>query len=183
MRGAAFWFTDFLYAEPRASGRTLPRYTAIAPDVESAVVYSIARQESGFNAKAVSSAHALGLMQVTPEAGRFIAKKFNVAYDERRLLWVIFLGHPTEDLTLAQPGLGLASRVGCHLRSPDYRSSPAGLGRHAAARAAVLMVSRVSAWARWRVLASPSSIPDGGPAAIGTRRLAGPRRGALGSAA
>jgi soluble lytic murein transglycosylase len=36
----------------------LPRYTAIVPDVEPAVVYSIAR---GFNAKAVSSAHALGL--------------------------------------------------------------------------------------------------------------------------
>jgi soluble lytic murein transglycosylase len=64
----------------------LPRYTAIAPEVEPAVVYSIARQESGFNAKAVSSAHALGLMQVTPEAGRYIAKKFNVPYDQGRLL-------------------------------------------------------------------------------------------------
>jgi soluble lytic murein transglycosylase len=64
----------------------LPRYTAIAPDVEPAVVYSIARQESDFNSKAVSSKHALGLMQVTPEAGRYIAKKFNVAYDQSRLL-------------------------------------------------------------------------------------------------
>jgi soluble lytic murein transglycosylase len=64
----------------------LPRYTAIAPDVESAVVYSIARQESGFNAKAVSSAHALGLMQVTPDAGNYISKKFNVVYDQSRLL-------------------------------------------------------------------------------------------------
>jgi soluble lytic murein transglycosylase len=64
----------------------LPRYASIAPDVESAVVYSIARQESAFNAKAVSSAHALGLMQVTPEAGRYIAKKFNAAYDQSRLL-------------------------------------------------------------------------------------------------
>jgi soluble lytic murein transglycosylase len=36
----------------------LPRYTAIAPDVEPAVVYSIARQESDFNSKAVSSKHA-----------------------------------------------------------------------------------------------------------------------------
>jgi soluble lytic murein transglycosylase len=34
----------------------------------------------------VSSANALGLMQVTPDAGRFIAKKFNVAFDQRRLL-------------------------------------------------------------------------------------------------
>jgi soluble lytic murein transglycosylase len=64
----------------------LPRYTAMGPDVEPAVVYSIARQESGFSAKAVSSAQALGLMQVTPETGRYIAKKFNVAYDQSRLL-------------------------------------------------------------------------------------------------
>ena len=64
----------------------LPRYTAIAPDVEPAVVYSLARQESAFNAKAISSAHALGLMQVTAEAAHYIAKKFNVAYDQSRLL-------------------------------------------------------------------------------------------------
>ena len=64
----------------------LPRYSAIAPAVEPAVVYSIARQESAFNPKTVSSAKALGLMQVTPEAGRYIAKKFGVSFDERRLL-------------------------------------------------------------------------------------------------
>jgi soluble lytic murein transglycosylase len=64
----------------------LPRYSAVGPQVEPAVVYSIARQESAFNPKTVSSAKALGLMQVTPEAGRYIAKKFGVAFDERRLL-------------------------------------------------------------------------------------------------
>jgi soluble lytic murein transglycosylase len=64
----------------------LPHYTAIAPDVGREVIYSVARQESGFNARAVSSAHALGLMQVTPDAGQYIAKKFNVAYDQNRLL-------------------------------------------------------------------------------------------------
>jgi soluble lytic murein transglycosylase len=64
----------------------LPRYSPIGPDVEPAVVYSIARQESEFNPHDVSSAHALGLMQVTPEAGREMAKKFNVSYDEKRLL-------------------------------------------------------------------------------------------------
>jgi len=79
--GRGYAFDD--YAFP-AFG--LPSYAAIAPDVEPAVVYSIARQESGFNAKAVSSAHALGLMQVTPDAGNYIAKKFNVAYDQSRLL-------------------------------------------------------------------------------------------------
>ena len=47
----------------------LPRYSPIAPQVEQAVVYAIARQESAFNSKDVSSANAVGLMQVTPEAG------------------------------------------------------------------------------------------------------------------
>ena len=64
----------------------LPRYSAIGPEVEPAVVYSIARQESAFNPRDVSSANALGLMQVTPEAGRYVAKKFNVAFDQKRLL-------------------------------------------------------------------------------------------------
>ncbi len=64
----------------------LPRYSPIAPQVEQAVIYAIARQESAFNSKDVSSANALGLMQVTPEAGRHIARKFNVRYDQKRLL-------------------------------------------------------------------------------------------------
>src|SRR5262249_47665624 len=42
----------------------LPRYTAIGPAVEPAIVYAIARQESAFNPMTVSSAKALGLMQV-----------------------------------------------------------------------------------------------------------------------
>jgi soluble lytic murein transglycosylase len=64
----------------------LPRYLPITPEVEKAVVYGIARQESAFNPRDVSAANAIGLMQVTPEAGRHIAKKFNVHYDQKRLL-------------------------------------------------------------------------------------------------
>jgi soluble lytic murein transglycosylase len=64
----------------------IPNYRPIGPEVEPCVVYSIARQESAFNARVVSSAHALGLMQVTPDAGRFVAKKFSVTFDQRRLL-------------------------------------------------------------------------------------------------
>jgi soluble lytic murein transglycosylase len=64
----------------------LPRYAPIAPEVENAVVYGIARQESAFNSRDVSRANALGLMQVTPEAGQHIARKFNVRYDQKRLL-------------------------------------------------------------------------------------------------
>ncbi len=56
----------------------MPNYTAIGPAVEKPLVYAIARQESTFNQKIVSSARAMGLMQVTPAAGKYIAKKFNV---------------------------------------------------------------------------------------------------------
>ena len=64
----------------------LPRYTPIGPQVEPQIAYSIARQESGFHPRAVSSANALGLMQVTPAAGKHIAKKNGIAFDQKRLL-------------------------------------------------------------------------------------------------
>jgi len=64
----------------------LPEYQPIAPPIESAVAYSIARQESHFNQKVVSSAHAMGLMQVTPAAGIDTAAKFKVTYNRDRLL-------------------------------------------------------------------------------------------------
>ena len=53
------------YAYPTVG---LPDYKPIAPPIDPAVAYSIARQESHFNQKVVSVAHAMGLMQVTPEA-------------------------------------------------------------------------------------------------------------------
>ena len=64
----------------------LPRYSAIGPEVGREIVYAIARQESAFNPRDRSSANAIGLMQVTPSAGREMARKFNVSYDERRLI-------------------------------------------------------------------------------------------------
>jgi soluble lytic murein transglycosylase len=64
----------------------LPHYSPIGPEVETAVVYAIARQESEFNPRDWSTANAIGLMQVTPEAGRYVAKKFNIAYDQKRLI-------------------------------------------------------------------------------------------------
>jgi soluble lytic murein transglycosylase len=64
----------------------LPNYKAIGPEIESSLLYSIARQESSFNPKTVSIADAMGLMQVTPAAGRFIARRFDVKYDKKRLL-------------------------------------------------------------------------------------------------
>lgn len=64
----------------------VPDYAQIGPQVERCVVYSIVRQESAFNPKVISSANALGLMQVTPAAGRDTAKRFNVAFNQHRLL-------------------------------------------------------------------------------------------------
>jgi soluble lytic murein transglycosylase len=64
----------------------LPDYQPIAPPIEAAVAYSIARQESHFNQKVVSSAHAMGLMQVTPAAGIDTAARFKVTYNRDRLL-------------------------------------------------------------------------------------------------
>ncbi|MGH6664813.1 MAG: transglycosylase SLT domain-containing protein, partial [Pseudolabrys sp.] len=64
----------------------LPNYKPIAPPIEPAVAYSISRQESHFNQKVVSPAHAMGLMQVTPEAAIDTARKFKATYDRNRLL-------------------------------------------------------------------------------------------------
>jgi soluble lytic murein transglycosylase len=78
-RGLPF---DF-YAFP-ASG--VPNYSPVGPNVERSVLYSIIRQESEFNPKDYSSARAMGLMQVTPDAGRYIASKFHAKYDQHRLM-------------------------------------------------------------------------------------------------
>jgi len=64
----------------------VPNYEQIGPPVERCVVYAIVRQESAFNPKVISSANALGLMQVTPASGRDTAKRFNVPFDQHRLL-------------------------------------------------------------------------------------------------
>jgi soluble lytic murein transglycosylase len=64
----------------------LPDYKSIAPPVEDAITYSIARQESHFNQKVVSPAHAMGLMQVTPAAAHDTARRFKAKYDKARLL-------------------------------------------------------------------------------------------------
>jgi soluble lytic murein transglycosylase len=64
----------------------LPHYTPIAPPIETAVAYSIARQESRFNQAVVSSAKAMGLMQVTPEAAKDTARRFKATLNVKRLL-------------------------------------------------------------------------------------------------
>ena len=63
----------------------VPSYSPIAPPIDQCVVYSIVRTESAFDQRD-TSANAVGLMQVTPEAGRDTAQRFGVTYDWKRLV-------------------------------------------------------------------------------------------------
>jgi soluble lytic murein transglycosylase len=64
----------------------IPRHSPIGPEIERSVIYSVARTESAFDQRDKSPANAVGLMQVTPEAGRDTAKRFGVAYDWDRMV-------------------------------------------------------------------------------------------------
>jgi soluble lytic murein transglycosylase len=63
----------------------VPRYSPIGPRIDNAMLFGIIRQESAFNPADWSSAQAMGLMQVTPEAGRDTCKRFSCSYDVKRL--------------------------------------------------------------------------------------------------
>ncbi len=63
----------------------IPPFKSIGPDVEPGIIYAIARQESAFNPAVVSPAQAYGLMQVTPEAGRYVCKKYGASFDLTRM--------------------------------------------------------------------------------------------------
>jgi soluble lytic murein transglycosylase len=77
-RGLPF---DF-YAYPVTG---IPPFQSIGPDVEQSIIFAIARQESAFNPAVVSPANAYGLMQVTPDAGRYVCKKYGANFDLARL--------------------------------------------------------------------------------------------------
>jgi soluble lytic murein transglycosylase len=77
-RGLPF---DF-YAYPVTG---IPPFKSIGPDVEQSIIFAIARQESAFNPSVVSPAQAYGLMQVTPDAGKYVCKKYGASFDLGRL--------------------------------------------------------------------------------------------------
>jgi soluble lytic murein transglycosylase len=102
----------------------IPEFRMVGPAVDKSVVYAIARQESAFNPRAVSSANALGLMQVLPGTGKQIAKKFGFAFDRNRML-----SDPSYNAQLGAAELGdvLASYRGSYILS--FVAYNAGRGR------------------------------------------------------
>jgi soluble lytic murein transglycosylase len=64
----------------------VPPYSPVGSQLDRCIVYSIVRTESAFDQRDMSPAKAVGLMQVTPEAGRDTAKRFGVSYDWNRLV-------------------------------------------------------------------------------------------------
>nr|WP_249158197.1 lytic transglycosylase domain-containing protein [Bradyrhizobium jicamae] len=63
----------------------IPSFRQVGPEVEPSIVYAIARQESAFNPAVVSPAQAYGLMQVTPDAGRYVCKRAGIGFDLNRM--------------------------------------------------------------------------------------------------
>lgn len=79
----------------------IPPFKAIGPEVEKSIVFAIARQESAFNPSVVSPAQAYGLMQVTPDAARYVCKRHGATYDLARLK-----NDPVYNATLGAAELG-----------------------------------------------------------------------------
>ena len=72
----------YLYAFPTVG---VPIYSPIGPDIDRAMLLAVIRQESAFNPGDLSSANAIGLMQVTPVAARDTCKRFGCTFDIQRL--------------------------------------------------------------------------------------------------
>ncbi|QCI68084.1 lytic transglycosylase domain-containing protein [Phreatobacter stygius] len=64
----------------------IPSYAHVGPEVDRAVVFAIARQESTFDPRAVSHAGARGLLQLMPATARATARTYGVAFDQGRLI-------------------------------------------------------------------------------------------------
>jgi soluble lytic murein transglycosylase len=59
----------------------IPRFEPVDGSAEKAMVYAIARQESAFDAKAVSHANARGLMQMLPSTAARTARRFGLPFN------------------------------------------------------------------------------------------------------
>ena len=62
------------------------QYLGQTLELEKALVLAVIRQESAFRHKAVSSARALGLMQLMPMTAKTMSKKIKLVYSREKLL-------------------------------------------------------------------------------------------------
>ncbi len=102
----------------------VPQHHPIGPHIDRSVIYSVARTESAFDQRDVSAAKAVGLMQVTPAAGRDTAKRFGVAYD-----WDRMVSDPVYNTQMGAAELAalLQEYRGCHIMT--FAGYNAGRGR------------------------------------------------------
>ncbi|GKQ50872.1 lytic transglycosylase domain-containing protein [Bradyrhizobium sp. Ce-3] len=102
----------------------IPKHAPIAPDIGRSMTYSIARTESAFDQRDKSAANAVGLMQVTPEAGRDTAKRFGVSYD-----WSRMVSDPVYNTQMGAAELSalLSEYRNCHIMT--FAGYNAGRGR------------------------------------------------------
>ena len=110
-----------LYAFPTIG---IPEHSPIGPAIGRSVIYSVARTESAFDQRDKSSANAVGLMQVTPEAGRDTARRFGVSYD-----WDRMVSDPVYNTQMGAAELSALLREygGCHIMT--FAGYNAGRGR------------------------------------------------------
>ena len=80
----------------------VPRFTSLPGSASRSIVYAIARQESAFDPRAISSAHAMGLMQMIESTARQTAIHVGVGFDLRRML-----DEPAYNAQLGAAHLGL----------------------------------------------------------------------------
>jgi soluble lytic murein transglycosylase len=102
----------------------IPQHTPIAPDIGRSMTYAVARTESAFDQRDRSSDSAVGLMQVTPEAGRDTARRFGVGYD-----WDRMVNDPVYNTQMGAAELSALVREykGCHIMV--FAGYNAGRGR------------------------------------------------------
>lgn len=73
------------YTHPTPYARNISQQ-AQSLDLDPALIYGVIRQESRFDAQIKSSAGAIGLMQVMPKTGRWVAKRMNIKRFKTRQL-------------------------------------------------------------------------------------------------
>ncbi len=109
--------------------------------LDPALVYAVARAESGFDARAQSRAGACGLMQLLPETAEYICARTGTEYDEEKLfdgaynlrlgclyLTYLFARFPVTETALAAYNAG-EGVVSDWLKDPTCSSDGAKLSR------------------------------------------------------